>query len=209
MAENKQLQDHVVELLMAEYDAMTQEFRRLRSEGLNRLNFFITLTSAVIGGLVLLNQAGPAPSRFIDFASIGSLTFLLLIGLDTFRFAISRDINTDLNLRAIGRIRRFFAHQSPSLEKHLTWQNHDEPTKWVTSNTSGIRRTTQSILSLLFALLVGLIANLVTTDSRVLIAVGVVVFVVTLLGFRGYASWRYQKATESALKSVRFPRNKD
>jgi hypothetical protein len=143
MSRSEQPRDYVVEFLMAEYDVISQDFSRLRNEGLNRLNFLITLTSGIIGGLVLLSQTTSASDTSIRLISMGSLILLLIVGLDTFRFAVQRGISTDRDVRALGRIRRYFVEQDPSLDNHLTWQTHDEPTRWITRNISGIRRTVQ------------------------------------------------------------------
>ena len=195
-----------VEFLVAEYKEIYEEFRRLREEGLRRLNFFITITSSILGGLVLLSQISPASTTFLQLAAIGALLFLLLIGWNTFSFAISRDINTDLNLRATARIRRFFATQNPSIKKHLTWKDDDEPTAWVTRNSSNIRRTVQAILSLLCALVVGLVVNLFSNTLVLSITFGALAFSVALLFLRGYSVRQFQRASEAASKSVRFPK---
>lgn len=201
------MQDYIADFLIAQYSEINQETRRLRSEGLNRLNFFIAITSAVIGGLVFLSQGSSTSSNSFLLIS-GALLFLLFIGLDAFRFAISRDINTDFNIRATGRIYRFFADRDPSIEKYQTWQDHDEPTKWVTKNTSGIRRAVQSILSLLSALIVGLTVALFIYDLHLLIVISIAAFITTFFILRGYASRQYRNACEAAHKAVRFPQDK-
>ena len=91
--------DDSVEFLLAEFNQITEETRRLREDGLNRLNFFITLTSSVLAGLVLVSQINVMSAFNLQMVSIGALIFLILMGWSAFRFTISRDINTDLNIR--------------------------------------------------------------------------------------------------------------
>ncbi|HOX85158.1 MAG TPA: hypothetical protein PKW76_15500 [bacterium] len=199
---------HAVNFLMAEYSKLNQEFQRLRGEGLNRLNFFIAITSSVLGGLVLLSQSGKTSGNFLQIVSLGALFFLVLIGWDTFRFTISRDINTDKNLRRIGRIRRFFADDFPPIAKHLPWQIHDEPTSWVTRNSSGIRQTAQSIISLLLALIIAILVSLITSQPIMLGIIGVISFIISFIALRFYANKRYKKAALSATKDRKFPNEK-
>jgi hypothetical protein len=196
---------HAVAFLMAEYSELNQEFKRLRGEGLNRLNFFIAITSSVLGGLVLLSQSGKTSGVFLQIVALGALFILVLLGWDTFQFTISRDINTDENLRRIGRIRHFFVDEYPPITKHLPWQIHDDPTSWVTRNTSGIRQTAQSIISLLLTLIVVVSVSFVTSQPMLLGISGVVSFVIVFALLRFYANNRYKRAALSANKDRKFP----
>ena len=96
------------EFMLTIYNQITEETRRLRTEGLSRLNFFITITSSVLAGLIVLVQINTANPRNTQFFSVGALIFLILLGWNVFRFSVSRDISTDLNIRATGRINRYF-----------------------------------------------------------------------------------------------------
>jgi hypothetical protein len=205
MTDNTSDRQNTVDFLIAEYTQISEETRRLRAEGLNRLNFFIAITSAILVALVSLAQSNPTAGILLQIAAISAIFLLVLVGIETFRVSISRDINTDFNMRATGRIRRYFADRDSNLEKYLTWQDSDEPTKWVTRNDSGIRRTIQSILSFLCALIVGLIANLVSNTSTVSFSLGTGGFLLSLLFFQRYASRRFKQASEIAAKAVRFP----
>jgi hypothetical protein len=203
--QDSEIKKYAVNFLIAEYSELNQEFRRLREEGLNRLNFFIAITSSVLGGLVLLSQSASASGIFLQVVALGALFFLVLIGWDTFRFTISRDESTDKNIRRMGRIRRFFEDEYPPIEKYLPWQSHDEPTSWVTKNTSAIRQTSQSIISLLLTLMVIILVSIAETQPILLGVIGIVSFIIifALLGF--YAKNRYKKATVRADKETRFP----
>lgn len=197
--------DDSVEFLLAEFNQITEETRRLREEGLNRLNFFITLTSSVLAGLVLFSQINVMSLFNLQLVSIGALIFLIMIGWSTFRFTISRDISTDLNIRAAGRIRRFFIDRDPFIGPYVTWQQHDEPTRWVTNNTSNLRTTIQSILAFLFALMAGLTAHLLLGQIMGSIALGIVGFGVALAILLFYARQRFERAANTARTLVSFP----
>jgi hypothetical protein len=204
-AHKSETKKQAVDFLMAEYSELNTEFKRLRGEGLNRLNFFIAITSSILGGLVLLSQSGRTNGVSLQIVSLGALFFLVLIGWDTFRFTISRDIATDDNLRRIGRIRRFFANEYPPITKHLPWQTHDEPTSWVKSNASGIRQTAQSIMGVLLALIVTISISFVTHEPILLGISGAISFILGFVLLRYYAFKRYKKAALAAMKDRKFP----
>ncbi len=197
-----------VEFIIAEYNQISEETRRLRGEGLSRLNFFITITSSILAGLVVLSQSNAATNTTVQLVSIGALLFLVLIGWNAFRFTISRDISTDFNIRATGRIHRFFIDRDPSLSQYLTWQDHDEPTSWVVNNISNLRSTSQSLLSSLLALTAGLTAHLLTSNLTWSIATGLLGFVISLFSLHSYARSRFEKARRKAEDTVRFPKTR-
>lgn len=209
MKNNDRYKDFTDEFLINQYNVISEETKRLRIEGLNRLNFFITITSAVIGGLLILSQVGSLSVALLKLIFIGALVFLLLIGWDTFKFSISRDKSTDFNVRATGRISRYFSEKNQTLEKYLLWQNHDEPTNWIVRNTSGIRRTTQSVLSFLCALISSLIANFIIKELLILAIIAIIIFLIAYFYFRNYAKRQYKKASEIALASIKFPKTQD
>lgn len=199
-------QNSSAEFLLTEYNQITEETRRLRGEGLSRLNFFITITSTALAGLVVLGQSSTASDTTVQLVSVGALIFLTLLGWNAFRFIISRDISTDFNIRANGRIHRYFIERDPSISKYITWQDHDEPTSWIANNTSNLRSTSQSILSSLCALNAGIIANLIFTNLYWSIAIGIIFFLITLMVLNRYAKMRFKAAKEKAQKSIRFPK---
>lgn len=156
------IQDQSVEFLLVEFQEIAQETRRIRVEGLSRMNLYITLTSSILAGLILISQIDATSILSFQAISIGAMLFLALIGWNTFQFSISRDINTERNIRATNRIRRFFVDNDPELGLYLTWNTHDEPMSWITHNRSNVRGMAQSILSFVIATMTGLITYLVT-----------------------------------------------
>ena len=206
MAEKKDQEQIALQFLLAEYSELNEEFRRLREEGVTRLNFYITITSSILAGLVLLSQISPASSGFLQFAAIGAAFLLMLIGWSLFRYTIARDELTDDTLRALARLRRFFTNHAPSIKGVLSRPMDDEPTMFVTRNASSIRLTVQSILSLLFALMAGLAVNLVSRTLVLSVGIGVIAFASVMLSLEAYSKKQFKRITESAHKSVRFPR---
>lgn len=199
------VEQSTVEFLIAEYNEISQETRRLRHEGIARLNFFITITSSTLAVLAFLSQSQGMADLVFQGAAIGVLLLLFCIGWDTFRFTIRRDEHTDFNRRAIARIRLFFATQDPQIKPYLTWQYHDEPTHWVTRNTSNVRLTAQYILSFICALISGLILNIIGVPPIITTVVGIGILVISFISAQSYAKKRFRIACQEAKASVRFP----
>lgn len=199
----------IVEFLLAEFENVNQEFTRQRQEGMNRLNFFITLTSLIGGALIILGEVGSPSSTDLQYITLGALFFLVIIGWYTFDFTISRDDSTDMVVRAGGRIRRYFTDHRPEIKPYITWQNHDEPTPWITKNVSNVRRTAQALLTFLIAAAFGIVINLIFQLAYVSFAVGILIFGITWFLLDAYAAKRLKKATESASQDVRFIRVKE
>lgn len=204
MPKNKDdIPDYAVDFLLNELKIINDDVRRFRSEGINRLNFFISMTTAILGGLAFLFSF--ATYDFFQFALAGGFFLLILIGWNTFQYLIERDIASDKNMRATARIRRFFLDKFSPLEKHITWHAYDSPTSWVTANKSTIRKTVQYILSAVIAVLVGLIAsNFIMPLISVIIAV--ILIPITFFTLEIYAKRKFKKAANEAISSIRFPK---
>lgn len=207
MKTKNEIRQESIEFLIAEYNEISKDTRRLRQEGANRLNFFITITSSIFAFLAFLAQKSPTNSTSFQSISLGAFLSLLLIGIDTLNTVIRRDINTDLNVRATSRIRLFFSKQSPEIKQYLTWRCHDEPTPWIKNNNSSFRRTVQYILSINCAIIASLIINLLGGQSVIIIIVGFIVFVGSVISFWAYAMRQFNIAHLLAQDNVRFPKD--
>lgn len=205
MTNKETLEKGTIDFLIAEYNEISQETRRLRQEGITRLNFFITITSSTLAILAFLSQSKVMTGALFQIAAIGVLLLLFFVGLDMFRFTIRRDEYTDFNRRAIARIRRFFATQDPRIQAYLTWGYHDEPTHWLSKNTSHVRLTAQYILSFICALIAGLFFNLLGVHLTGSAAIGTIVLAASFVIMQRYASKRFYLAYIEAKESVRFP----
>jgi hypothetical protein len=196
------------EYLMREYQELLREYEYVRDEGVKRLNFYLTVTSSILAGLVFLSQISSTMMTF-QIAAIGASFFLLLIGLPLYRSIIYRDTNSDTLLRQISRVRQYFVSQSPSIEIYVSRSVNDEPTGYVLRNSSDLRVTLQAILAVLFSAIMGFSLNLFINDSLIAGIASVVLFVVDYLALNAYAKQQYKTAADRATKSVRFPKNKE
>ena len=88
--------DWAAELLMKDYDALTRELEQNEARGETRLSIYLTIVTAVIGGVVAL--ASSSVDRARDMApTVGgfAMAALLALGVMLFLRMIKRNENTD------------------------------------------------------------------------------------------------------------------
>lgn len=201
-----QTDPHSVEFLLSELDHIEADRLRLRNEASQRLNSYLTLTSAVVAALAFVSQAkATLPLR--DLSLLGGL-FLSFIGWHTFRFSIDRDVLSDHAIRAGGRIRRFFTSRDTTIQPHLLWHDGDSPSHYITHNTSGIRRVVAGILASVLGCTVAVAASyLPALGPWVPAVLGLLAFPVSLTLLSLYALWRFRLALRKVhdMDRVLFP----
>ena len=194
------------EFLIAEYQEIYLDHRRKREEGFQRLNFLITLTTTILGGLSVLFQLGSLSEIGFQLIALGATFFLIIVAWGTYDFTIYRDIYADKGLRAAARIRQYFLKQSPEIYPHLSWELNDEPTFFLKNNLSSIRRTTQIIFAFLCGLFIAIVVNLIGRNLTVTSISGTLVAVAVWAILLAYTKSQLTKASLSAMSEVRFPR---
>ena len=98
------------EFLIAEYEHFADSFWRTEELGEKRLNFFISLLTATVAGLVLLatKESGFSAGE-VQWTAFGTGLALLLLGISTLLRMLRRNDVTDEYKRAMGLIRQSFA----------------------------------------------------------------------------------------------------
>jgi hypothetical protein len=194
------------DFMIAEYSEVFQEHRRLRDEGIKRLNFFVTLSTAVLGGLVLLSEISSFMQSAFRWIVLLSIFLLLILGWDVYRYLVSREISSDFNMRTMGRIRRFFIGDDPRIADYFLWNTHDEPSIYVKKRSlSSLITTISFFLSALLAFGVGVLLSFYLSRLEPVFGVGILVFVAGTLLLRTSAQKRIKSAGEQALASMKFP----
>jgi len=207
MNEPNDRRERSVQFVLEEFGHLEAERLRLKGEAVQRLNFFLTLTSALLGGLVLLGQSSALVR--LEYVTLITLLFLSIIGWYTLEYTIGRDINTDRVLRAGARVRRYFTDNDAAIRDYLMWPDHDGPTGYITHNDSAIRRTIGTVLSFLLASAIGLLASIIKLVSTASTIVGIVSFVTLLVGFELYANRRFKQAVREAEAERLHPRRSE
>lgn len=182
--------------LLEELKLLEADRLRLKAEAGQRLNFFLSLSSAIVGGLVIFGQS--ANVLGLEYIIVVALLFLSLIGWQTFTYIVGRDISTDRNLRASGRIRRYFSDKNPACRAYLMRQDDDEPTSYITNNKSTIRRTAESVLAFLLAFAIGIFTNILGWSVAAALLVTLISFVCLLVTFELYSKRQFNKAVKIA-----------
>ncbi|MCI0475582.1 MAG: hypothetical protein L0Y55_04995, partial [Anaerolineales bacterium] len=107
------------EFLLAEYKNLADSFWRNEDAGERRVNFFITLVTAVISALVALaTRSTDLRPDIISAIIVFALAALLTFGVITLLRMIRRNRATDEYKRAMALIRKFFKEEDDRLREY-------------------------------------------------------------------------------------------
>jgi putative (di)nucleoside polyphosphate hydrolase len=115
------------ELLLAEYKHFSESFWKNEEIGERRVNFFITLTTAIIAGIVALVTSGHADLSAVEVRQIATVALFgtFLFGLITFLRMLQRNHVTDEYKKIINYVREQLRRRSASLAEYsLPFQSH-------------------------------------------------------------------------------------
>jgi hypothetical protein len=197
------------DFMLAEYRVLQERFLSLRDEGLNRLNFFITLTSVITGGVLIFANNSNFSSQFVQILIVVAFFVLSIIGGDICGTLAARDRATDRVERGMTRIRHYFVQKDPSLSNFLIFAYHDDPTRYVTvTSGAGVRRSAQAIQSFIVSIIVGISANLGNLRIEYVGLLSILAFIVNFLILETRARKTYKDALIKAKNDAKFPSSK-
>jgi cytochrome c biogenesis protein CcdA len=197
--------ERAIDFLLVEYNLHYQEKKRNNEIGTTHLNFFITLTSSVLGGLAVIGGFGTFTTEQMQIIAVLALLFLSLVGWGTLRSIVQRSISLDKASRAMARIRAYFSQLDPAIKKHLTWSDVDEPTSHIGVYRSTVRTTAHTILSILAAMAIGLSVNLLVRQPGPALLAGAITLVMIFFLTDLYIVRQFKQAQLKAEKEIRFP----
>lgn len=196
------------EFMLEEYKMLRERFHSLRNEGVSRLSFFVALTSAVIGGVLILGSNLPLVT--FRLMLLAAIVLLASVGIDVVQFMITRDDVTDRVERGMSRVRRYFVEHDPSLKNFIIFPYCDEPTNYITKlSVLGIRRTALTVQSFTVGLAVGIIADWLNMRFEASVVLGLVAFGVNFLIWEQIAKRKFIRALVRAESDRRFPQSQD
>ena len=140
-------------LLLAEYEYYTDSFWKNEEVGERRVDFFITLTTAIIAGIVALitSQHANLSDTAIRQIATAALSGTFLFGLITFLRILQRNRVTDEYKDIVGYIRELLRRRSSSLAEYdLPVQPHRRLLR------GGLAETVAMINSLIMAVITAL-----------------------------------------------------
>lgn len=194
------------EFMLQEYKMLQERFQSLREEGIKRLTFFVTLTSAVIGGLLIIGNGmsqSPVPLKLLWLVA---LTLLAIIGSGLFRLMPFREASLDRVVRGMNRVRRYFIEHDPALSNYVIYPYHDEPTGYLTEPNSGLRQAAQTMQSFLLGFAIGIVVDLLNIRLEIAVTVGLAIFILDFLFLERSARRVLTHGLAQAKSDVRFPK---
>ncbi len=197
-----------VNFLLEEYKSLQESFLRNEELGERRVNFFITLTTAVIGTLAAIWEvANDGIDRIFFFLG---LVLVFLFGIVTLVRIIRRNLVTHEYLRALGRIRRYFADTDPAIQRFLPYPPYDDrpqrEKKWkdvLSLGTGGLAEMVSLVNSLILAGIFALAGQ--CRPWWVLVLLGFLGFMAAWIGQFWYVMYRYDKEKKEIEKTIKFP----
>lgn len=215
---DQQKQSVSFSFLLEEYKHLTESFLRNEELGERRFNFFIALTTAVIGALAAIPKVFDGEVDLIFF--FFGLVAVFLFGVVTLVRIIRRNLVTDEYLRRLGRIRRYFRDRDPKIQLYLPYPPYDDKPQRE-KEWNGWKRcyTTFSLEKGGFAEMIALVNSLIVAALCALLAISLSRLIIGLSGLVGFtAAWivqfryikrRYDNAKEKikAKDEIKFPRD--
>jgi len=113
----KAVNDASVSLLLEEFKRLHDLYLRQRVKRGERVNFFVGLSTAIGGSIVILSQLGILDSFTLRWIGVIVLALLGMFGINIHANLVKNDINSYNYLRGIDRIRRYF------IERDSVWLN--------------------------------------------------------------------------------------
>ena len=115
------------DFLIAEYEHFAESFWRTEELGEKRLNFFISLLTAAVAGLVVLatSDSGFSSSQ-VQWVAFSAGLALLLLGISTLLRMLRRDDVTDEYKDAMKKIRHIFRDR-PALQGYAPFEGSNRP----------------------------------------------------------------------------------
>jgi len=201
---------HAVDFLLAEYQSHREAFWRTEELGERRVNFMITLTTAVLGALAIREKGVLASGGEVEPLFFYGLGAVLLFGVVTLMRMIHRNLVSHVQLRAMGRIRRYFTDRHPGILRHLYYGPYDDrpqrKKEWnqiFSLGTGGLTETVALVNSLVLAAICALLA--VSRSGWIVGLSGVAGFIAAWIAQFIYVKDRYQKG-RPAPDEIQFPR---
>ncbi len=104
------------DFLLAEYQHFSESFWRNEERGEKIVSFFITITTAIISGIIILvtSEHGKVSDNIIKVIAVAALFATLMLGLVTFIRIIKRNHVTDEYRAIIKYLRAQFINNAPS-----------------------------------------------------------------------------------------------
>jgi len=190
--------DASVQFLLEEYKHLHELYLRQRVKRSQRVDFFVGLLTAVVGGLVLAAQSGSIDQLTLVYVSIGILALLAAFGFQIHNSLVLNDINSEGYLRRLDLIEQYFVERDEELRSYLPFAARKQPSSLLSLRPSSIRITVQLMVAALLSSMV-IIAQLLFSPAIPFwrgAATLTLTSGTTIIGFNRWAQAMYQRACE-------------
>jgi len=196
-------------ILLEEYKSIHNDYLRLRSEGVTRVNFFITSASVALGGVFVLGSSNNTPIIYFKIILLATLTLLAIISMEIYYYLIQRDIGSDRHIRGLARRRNYFIEIDPSIKGYFIHTLYDTPTAYLVMKSSGMRRTTQIIEGFFVGSALAILSTFLPLIPEVNFGIGLVAVFLTITVLETNARRKLGKASKNAEKEIKFDKQKN
>ena len=203
--------DHSVDFLLAEYESNRDAFWHNEELGERRVDFFITLTTAVMAALAIREKGILASGGNVESIVFCALGAVLLLGFVTLVRIIRRNLVSHEYLRAVARIRRYFTDRDQQILRHLYYKPYDDRPQrkkdWnelFSLGTGGLVETVALVNSIIVAAVCALFAF--PCSEWIIGLFGLVGFIAAWIAQFIYVKYRYKKERPKA-DEIEFPGN--
>jgi len=201
---NDKKDDNVDEFLLVEYSQIADSFLKSEELGETRVSFYIILATAITGGGVTLVNVEDFPNIHVLF--ILTSIILYFFGFLVLKRMIKRNISTDEYLRALSRIRNYFAFKNPEAIPHLLFSINDTKARKYTiydifGKDGGLVEMVNFFNSIIFGVICYLVLDLYNVKDTLIFSI-VGVLISWILNFL-YIRERYRE--ESVKITPNFP----
>jgi|ERR1035437_1658342 hypothetical protein len=194
------------DFLLHEYDAIETDTQRLRQEGATRLNILVALIAASLAA-----SATALTSDRLSFSSKLTLGcgVLFSVGVYTllcYKYFIDREITTDANFRALGRIRRYFVYADSRIVPHVSWQTSDGPTHTLKTNKSFVLLSVRHLAAVQASIFTfAWVRHYLELDQAWVWLTVCVTYAAIFAALWIWSEVRFRSAIKRAEKHMRFP----
>jgi len=156
-ASEKLSKDAIAQHMTTELDNLNQSVAHSREMLMNKVNFFLILVTGIGGGLFLMAGVDTLRLLTLPVACIVIL-ILFLMGINALQQGLDLSASALTYQRRIGRIRKWFVDQDPTIERYLPFTVADNMPR-MSSNFINLRGA-ESILLIMNATLAGTLGGM-------------------------------------------------
>jgi hypothetical protein len=142
--------DAISQYFSTEMQSITQRAIQYETMYLNKINFYLVIVTAAIGGLILSAGISEIKAILLPISCL-VLFFLFITGWVTLIQGLDLSANSTLMYRRLGRIRQWFLDQEPNLYLYLPFTPGDDRPKFYAQYER--TRSVESILLIVNAIL--------------------------------------------------------